>query len=883
MACRSRITARLIGLALAAALAARAGAAASWVEGSRAHRSIADLSPTPAVSLLPDHEARMLLVRPVSFRGALYDALVTGPEPGTVRLLWTDGGARDDSEGLLIRAGGRSLRVGPQTVEQVRQEDGGLLAVRFVRLLDPAGEPVSFDVLVEPSGARSEARADVVVQWLQVPASLALQNAAVEITDLSRPDASARPVAEGFSLRSGAVVVLPGDQPWNMPSVPMTGCGVADQTWCEVVRAYRPACITPNHGDETACSVTQAKRWHFNEGAFCQSCPYTFYVTVECGTEMHLPFKDMEGNQISITDVFTGTRLELEAINECARTPFRYCNNCALNGGTPVPDPAGTLCPDPPPPQPSNHVDCTPYLQRSTLVQWGWPMQDLDGDGVFDDLPCGPPNTDGCNGNRSGSNLAHEEQSTDVVLHGGPALCGVFRIDIVAGGYHWFLSANCNGIVPDDPAEIERNFNIYQNCSDALAAFDPVPELAITKLEFTGVCPDIELLVEVTNLGCIDAPSSPVHLAFSRANQGDLDVDLGVVAAGTSVVQRIPVSLVATPQDVTASVDPSNVISECTEQAAGSFSGCQPTSGADSLTATLCSCANTVSAALQDNRLVACNGQSAAVDASGSSAVPCVGGTLEYRVRDASGATVRDWLTAPVAWLTPTRCPSIDSYDMQVRCSLETAPDCIRTIPFTVECAEAPALVVTSSASPVCAGDPVSVTATPGFGSYVWDDGRVGTVINDRPGATTTYRVTATTAAGCVAQGQVTVDVMPDPVPGPLGASLRVKKTGNDVLFTYAELGVPVGAYELVLHQDEGTVAPCANREPPTKPTPIAMNAAPVIDTAAPGDPAPQLVHVNGVNTCPKLLFYKVVATSPCRGIRGTACNGWPRQLLPCP
>ena len=57
----------------------------------------------------------------------------------------------------------------------------------------------------------------------------------------------------------------------------------------------------------------------------------------------------------------------------------------------------------------------------------------------------------------------------------------------------------------DDPAEIAQNFTVYQNCADALAEFDPVPELAITRLDYVGVCPDIQILVEVTNLGCVDA------------------------------------------------------------------------------------------------------------------------------------------------------------------------------------------------------------------------------------------------------------------------------------------------------------------------------------------------------------------------------------------
>ena len=280
---------------------------------------------------------------------------------------------------------------------------------------------------------------------------------------------------------------------------------------------------------------------------------------------------------------------------------------------------------------------------------------------------------------------------------------------------------------------------------------------------------------------------------------------------------------------------------------------------------------------------MACNGQSVSLDASSSSAVPCTGGVLEYRVVTAAGALVQDWGPTPAATFTPSRCPSLDSYVLQVRCNLETGPDCVRDVPFVVECASAPALNVTTSADNVCQGDPVTITATAGFGSYAWEDGRAGRTFTDRPGATTTYRVTATTPAGCVAAGEVTVTVVPDPIPGPLGASVRVTKSGADTLISYAELPSVVGTYGLLIHAPDGASAPCAAAEPAVKPTPIEMNAAALSLQAPPGTAAPQFTHVGGVNACPRLLFYKVIATSPCRAVRGTACNGWPMQRLPCP
>src|SRR6185295_14780905 len=120
------------------------------------------------------------------------------------------------------------------------------------------------------------------------------------------------------------------------------------------------------------------------------------------------------------------------------------------------------------------------------------------------------------------------------------------------------------------------------------ATFDPLPELVITELDFTGICPDIVLNLEVTNIGCTDTGSSPIHVAFDRPQPALLDVDLGPIAAGTSTRRSFPLTLVTTPVIATAAVDPANVIAECTEQPAGSFSGCQPTNGSDTMTARLC-------------------------------------------------------------------------------------------------------------------------------------------------------------------------------------------------------------------------------------------------------------------------------------------------------
>lgn len=863
----------LLLVSSATAGAAVVPSAPSWADGASVGHPFSDLSRLPAQTWPGDSIAVLRLDSPIRFRGALYDHLVLGPNPGTARLTSGETDPLAPRDGLLLAPIAVRLASGPDGQVQLRQQ-GQALSLRWIGLVDASMQQAAFEVLIEPGvGPQS----DITYQYLQVPVSARVSSQGVRLEDTSRPDGVALPVSQGFDPGPGRVIVFPGDIPWHPPLTPLTGCDIATP-WCSVVRAFDPGCMAGGHADATPCGTTVAKRWHFNEGQFCRSCPYTFYVTVECGTEMHLPFKDMEGNQIQITDVFTGVELELNAMNECARTPFEYCDYCNSNGSTPKPDPAGTVCPAG---SGVPRIACEPYVQRSTLIQWGSPFQDLDGDTLRDDLPYGPANGDGCNGYGSGSSLAYEEQNVDVVLGGDPALCGVFRIDIVSGGYHWYLSANCNGIVPDDPAEIDRNFTVYQNCADALAAFDPVPELAITKLEFTGICPDIFLTVEVTNLGCADAPSSPVHLDFSRANQADLDVDLGVVAAGTSVETTIPVSLNSTPQALIASADLSNIISECTEQAAGSFSGCEPTSGSDVITTTLCACTNTVTAQAASQRVLTCGSNPAVLDLGPSSALPCATGRLEYRFLDPSGAIVQDWGPTSTLSFVPATCPSLQTYQSQVRCSSEIAPDCVDTVLVDVECRLGTNVQAAASASPICQGDEVTISAGGGYVSYDWDNGRSGRVLTERPAGDTTYRVTAVDAAGCVSSSSVTVQVLPDPVPGPLGNYLRARKEGRDVAFNLRELTTLVGSYELVCHEPTGPT-PCATSRP-TDPTPVRIDGAITLTSTPPGSPAWTLRHVDGIETCPKLLFYKVRATSPCTGTRGPTCDGFPMQLLPCP
>jgi len=162
----------------------------------------------------------------------------------------------------------------------------------------------------------------------------------------------------------------------------------------------------------------------------------------------------------------------------------------------------------------------------------------------------------------SGSQPGHQNQLTDVIPRGDPGLCGVFRITTTSGGYVWDLFANCSGL--EEPA-----FSIYTVCEEALADFDPLPELVVTDFSYSGVCPDILLEVEITNVGGATAPASPLKIDFAHPLQEDIEEELGPIPPSSSVVSSIPVTLIETPMEATALVDEGDQVFECSEDLSG--------------------------------------------------------------------------------------------------------------------------------------------------------------------------------------------------------------------------------------------------------------------------------------------------------------------------
>lgn len=82
---------------------------------------------------------------------------------------------------------------------------------------------------------------------------------------------------------------------------------LSDEAFCK----YNCADFTSCDPDGAPCADGSACAP--NPLAVGVDCVFAMYVTVDCGTELHLPFYDAEGGHVRIFDIFNGVYLDLEA------------------------------------------------------------------------------------------------------------------------------------------------------------------------------------------------------------------------------------------------------------------------------------------------------------------------------------------------------------------------------------------------------------------------------------------------------------------------------------------------------------------------------------------------------------------------------------------
>jgi large repetitive protein len=160
-------------------------------------------------------------------------------------------------------------------------------------------------------------------------------------------------------------------------------------------------------------------------------------------------------------------------------------------------------------------------------------------------------------------------------------------------------------------------------------------------------------------------------------------------------------------------------------------------------------------------------------------AVGCANGTVKWST-GATGVSITvspTVTTAYYATCTVGGCSSDRSRDYTIKVSQPTAP------------------AVTASATSICAGKPVSLSATGCDGTITWSNGKIGPVVTFNP--TITARYTATCTRGeCVSPASSPIEVVVNSPSAPVitasatsicqGASLTLSATGCDGTITWS-------------------------------------------------------------------------------------------------
>src|SRR5204862_2491447 len=128
-------------------------------------------------------------------------------------------------------------------------------------------------------------------------------------------------------------------------------------------------------------------------------------------------------------------------------------------------------------------------------------------------------------------------------------LCGIYRVDMISGGNGWQLFSNCDGT--NTP-----QFNIYMDCTEAWAAYDPLPELAIANVSAAGDCWTYQVSFEVQNIGCVEEPQDvPVRITSDCGDVLDIIVP-GPIGPHGVIPYTQPMTLSCPDAVLTFTVDP---------------------------------------------------------------------------------------------------------------------------------------------------------------------------------------------------------------------------------------------------------------------------------------------------------------------------------------
>lgn len=252
-----------------------------------------------------------------------------------------------------------------------------------------------------------------------------------------------------------------------------------------------------------------------------------------------------------------------------------------------------------------------------------------------------------------------------------------------------------------------------------------------------------------------------------RTGNGEVHITYQSVCLST---QRTPVTFTVNVLPVvTASAAPATVCDGDSITFSGNGAATYSWSGPDSVTdgvataMTVSSAGDYVVTGTAANGCIGMDTVSVAVNAlpvvaiSAQDSIVCSGDTI---VLNASGADTYTWSTGGNA--TTESFVAVVSVQA-ILTGTETVNGCSSTDTLFITVNQLPVVSFNSSASAVCIGDTVTITASGGT-AYVWSTGATASTINVAPSASAMYAVMVTDANGCMSTDSVSVGVNALPV-----------------------------------------------------------------------------------------------------------------------
>lgn len=341
-----------------------------------------------------------------------------------------------------------------------------------------------------------------------------------------------------------------------------------------------------------------SRDWGLDQGSYCPGCTFQMTVVANCGTEIHIPLSDYE-NMVNLRVYDSAGNLAPAGSWYVRRSTNGtvWCRYWAYDAGSATYkyNPDGDNC--------SGTGNCNPGNYAATCSTPLDPQVTLQFDAAswFDPRVYG---TTVCNATDYKCTSCDDQspggagEYMDIVIDLKQVGCGAIRLAADAGttGQAYGVRATCNNAT--DPAPNET-FSLYFTGQGTLPtqAVNPKPELSLKNfvvgVDGSTVCTpgssytaNVIASVTAENLSCGAASNVPVVFDVTSGT-GLSDQTVTIPTLNSFGETQLTANLGAitcvcnTPQTlaITASADPNNTITECSESAASGEPVCNPPAG----------------------------------------------------------------------------------------------------------------------------------------------------------------------------------------------------------------------------------------------------------------------------------------------------------------